>query len=392
MSTDPTGTPSVLYVGLRRPELEWATEIDAAISRGFDVRVASDGKLGHTGLPSDARLSFTHGRPLPDTVAEIVTAVGDDEPAAVLCWGDRYVRVTAELADHWGLRGVTPAAAAVCTDKVAQRRALEPQGLNPRWRAGETVDEFRAAVADLGTPLVFKLAHCSAGRGTTVVTETTDLDAVFKQTTLNYVDSDAFLVEDVVDGTEHSVSGVVVNGAVRVLGVSDKLLVDDSFETWCTIVPSARVPVDVARIEQAATAAVRAVGIRSGGFHVDLRFTTGGPIVLEVGARLGGDTINSHLIPLASKGKVRPYDAMIAALTTGELRASANFPAAAAMLVLPTAHRSPVEAVERALEHAAVQFAEEWPTEDTIAIGVVVSVDDPATIHVVIDDVRGWLG
>jgi predicted ATP-grasp superfamily ATP-dependent carboligase len=382
--------PSVLYVGLRRPTLEWAAEIDAAAARGFSVKLASDAKLAHTGLPASRQIAFGKNGSAAETADAIAAAAGA-APAAVLCWGDRYVSLTAELADRWGLRGVTTAAAAVCTDKVAQRRALEPLGLNPRWRSGTTVDELRAAVDELGLPLVFKLAHCSGGRGMLLLDETTDLDEVVKQTTLNYNDSDAFLVEGFADGTEHSVSGIVVDGVVRVLAVTDKLIDGPGFDTWATIAPSARSAVELERISRAAEAAVRAVGIRSGGFHVDLRFTAEGPVVLEVGARLGGDTINSHLVPLASRGAVRPYDALIAAVTTGELPEPGPFPAAAAMLVLPLAGRTAGEAVERALVHADVRFAEDWSATDSSTVAVVLTVDDPATVRTAIADVRDWM-
>ena len=383
----PDDVSTVLFVGLRRPELEWAAEIDAAVALGFRVKVASDAKLDHTGLPESRRIPFAKNGSLEQTSAAIVAVT--DAPAAVLCWGDRYVGLTARLADDWGVRGVSAGAAEVCTDKIAQRTALEPLGLNPRWSAGSTVDELRSAVAELELPLVFKLAHCSGGRGTTLLDETADLDEVFKQTSLNYVDSDAFLVEGFAEGTEHSVSGVVADGVVRVLGVTDKLVT--GFETWGTVAPSARAAEDVTRIEEAAAAAVTAVGIRSGGFHVDLRFTESGPVVLEVGARLGGDTINSHLLPLASQGTVRPYEALVVALTTGELPEPGTFPAAAAMLVLPALHRSPAEAVARAQEHPGVRHAEDWSTAESTAIAAILVVDEPAELAAVIEDVRGWL-
>jgi biotin carboxylase len=250
------------------------------------------------------------------------------------------------------------------------------------------VAELRAAVADLGFPLVFKLAHSSGGRGTALVTEDTDLDAVFALTRLNYVSSDAFLVEEFVDGTEHSVSGVVRGGEVAILGVTDKLVRAAGFSTWGTITPSAG-PEEVLR--RAAATAVRAIGLRDGGFHVDLRLTPVGPVVLEVGARLGGDTINSHLIPLASDGKVLPYQAILTVLTTGEMSEPADLTRAAAMFVFAATDRQVDDLVRHALEHPLVEAAVDWSAPEEKAVAVVITAASADEVYASIDGLRQWM-
>jgi len=370
---------TVLYIGLRRPELEWAAELDAARQLGLRPHVASDVDVSHTGLPADQMSRFAK----TDTAEEVVAAAGG-APAAVLCWGDKHVGLTSAIAERFGLRGVGAEAAAAATDKIAQRRALDAHGLNPAWRSGETLNELRTAVAELGLPLVFKLAHCSGGRGTTVITEDTDLEAVFAQTKLNYVPSTAFLVEEYLDGSEHSVSGVVSDGVATVLGVTDKLLHDNTFVTWGTITPSAG-PEDALR--QAAATAAEAIGYRDGGFHADLRLTADGPKVLEVGGRLGGDTINSHLIPLASEGKVVPYQAILSVLTAGEAPEPAAFTRAAAMFVIPTGDRPVADVVEHALKHPLAVAAVDWAPEKAVA--VVVTAANTEEIHA-LDGLRDW--
>lgn len=114
-------------------------------------------------MPEDRIAAFTRAESAEDVAARARRQArdGGHEPAAVLCWGDRYVGLAAKVADELAVRGPSVAAAAVCLDKTAQRRALEPHGLNPRWRQGTTVDELESAVEDLGLPLIFELAHSS---------------------------------------------------------------------------------------------------------------------------------------------------------------------------------------------------------------------------------------
>lgn len=385
---------SVLHLGLRRSPLEWRPEIDAAAELGHAVHVHSDTGLGHTGLPADRVASFSRAESAEEVAARALrrSRDGGHEPAAVLCWGDRYVDIAARVAEELGLRGPSVAAAAVCLDKAAQRRALEPYGLNPRWRTGSSADELKAAVGELGLPLIFKLAHSSGGRGSAVIDAATDPAELMQLTSLNYEDSTAFLVEELVDGSEHSVSGLVHDGEVVILAVSDKQLAPGELRTTTTVVPSALTPEQVARVHEAAVRAVRAVGIETGGFHVDLRWSAEGPVVLEVGARLGGDLINSHLVPLATDGATQPYRALVRTLVDGELPAPAPFVTTAAMHLLPVPADADVPALlSRLAEHPAVRVAAEWPSPEDEVV-VVVTAQDPAAIPAILDELRQRTG
>jgi D-alanine-D-alanine ligase-like ATP-grasp enzyme len=379
--------PTVLYLGLRRSPLEWRAEIDAAAALGLSVHVSSDADVSHTGLPEHRRGSFDRGSSL---AAQAAQAVSGTDPAAVVCWGDKYVGLTALLAEQFGVRGIGTAAAGVATDKVAQRRAMEPYGLNPSWRAGRTVEDLRAVTAELGAtgrPLVFKPAHCSGGRGMAVLGPHTDLDEVFALTAANYSGTTDFLVEEYVDGSEHSVSGVVHDGTVRILGVTDKYVDGPLSPSWATAVPSARTDTQVKALRQAAERAVLAVGLRTGGFHADLRLAPGGPVVLEVGGRLGGDLINSHLIPYAHRDAVRPYESLLALLADGELPGESPEPErGAAMVLLPRAGRPADELAEAVRAHPQVVIAEDWPGTDTVV--AVVVTENPADLPGAVSDVH----
>lgn len=378
--------PFVLYLGLRRSPLEWRAELDAATVLGYDVLVTSDVSLDHTGLPADRTSRFEWA----DTAAATAAAIVDGlpaKPAAVLCWGDRYALITAHIAEALGLRGVGVDAAAGCADKAAQRRVLEPHGLNPRWRAGGDLADLRAAVAEFDGPVVFKLAHSSGGRGTAVVTVDSDLTRVLAATDLNYQPSTSFVVEEFIDGTEHSVTGVVADGRVTVFGVSDKGL-GTGLRTHTTVFPS--VSPDEGALIAAATTAVEAVGMVSGGFHVDLRWTDRGPVVLEVGGRLGGDLINSHLVPLATGDAVEPYQSLIEVLTTGVVREPAKPTAAAAMTVI-TGGRGGGEDLARLLgSHPNIELVSGWPQPSAPDLAVVITADTAAAAAGIADQVRRW--
>jgi biotin carboxylase len=386
---------SVLYLGLRRAALEWRAELEAAQHHGYDAYVLSDGELPPTGLPGTRTGTFSWGRTPDETAVQVVDQIQERgwRPAAVVCWGDRFVPLTAMVAQRLGLPGTGVQAALTCGDKAAQRRLLEPFGLNPSWRSGTTLDELRGAIAELGTPAVFKLAHSSGGRGTTRLEVGTDLESVFKATALNYLPSDAFVVESVVEGSEHSVAGIVRDGRIQVAAVADKVVPAGSFETVATVVPSG-LGSGLDRVIDAAGTAVGAVGIGSGGFHVDLRLTADGPVVLEVGARLGGDLINSHLVPTATPGSY-PYRDLLAVLS-GQPLPPYRLPAAMAamaMVLVPVGQRSAADLAAELSRRPGVREVTGWPSaSSTGTLAVLTSVDDPGEVAAVADRLRAAAG
>ena len=53
-------------------------------------------------------------------------------------------------------------------------------------------------------------------------------------------------------------------------------------------------------IEKVATQAIHAIGIQNGPVHVEMKVTDKGPKMIELGARMGGDFITTHLVPLST--------------------------------------------------------------------------------------------
>lgn len=106
-----------------------------------------------------------------------------------------------------------------------------------------------------------------------------------------------------------------------------------------------------------------------------------------MGGRLGGDLINSHLIPYAQQGAVRPFEALLALLTDGELPGETPEPGrGAAMVLSPKDGRPAAEAAVAALAHPRVVLAEDWPGTDTVV--AIVVTEDPADLPAAVADVR----
>ena len=94
---------------------------------------------------------------------------------------------------------------------------------------------------------------------------------------------------------------MVVDGVPTVLQVTDKLTTGaPHFVEMGHSQPSGQPEEVQARIRDLACRAVQAVGINIGPAHVEMILTAAGPKMVELGARMGGDCITTHLVPLST--------------------------------------------------------------------------------------------
>ncbi len=102
-------------------------------------------------------------------------------------------------------------------------------------------------------------------------------------------------------GDEVSVELISIDNNYRVIAITDKVTsgsphfveISHSQPTKLTEI----VKEDVIRV---AKSAARAVGIENGAAHIEIMITEKGPKLVELGHRLGGDFITSHLVPLST--------------------------------------------------------------------------------------------
>jgi biotin carboxylase len=99
------------------------------------------------------------------------------------------------------------------------------------------------------------------------------------------------LVEAFVSGPEVALEGLLTEGELRVLAIFDKPdpLEGPYFEETIYVTPSRLPAVAQGRIAACAAAAARALGLREGPVHAELRFNDDGPWVIEIAGRsIGG--------------------------------------------------------------------------------------------------------
>ena len=217
---------------------------------------------------------------------------------------DMPMRTVAAVAKELGLVGITAETAVKATNKAEMRSALQKAGVPiPKFFKVSNESEYQAAVAQFAVPFVVKPADSSGSRGIYLVKDAADAADVARayRHSRPYSRSGDVVVEEYMSGPEVSVETLTVNGICNVIQITDKITTGaPHFVEMGHTQPSRLSDETKEQIAQVAKAANRAVGIDNGPSHTEIIVTAEGPKIVELGARLGGDCITTHLVPLST--------------------------------------------------------------------------------------------
>lgn len=207
------------------------------------------------------------------------------------------------VAGALGLVGNSPESSVVCTNKAAMREVLVQGGVRcPFFRKVCSEEEARLAMQETDYPVIIKPCDRSGSMGVTKVNSDEELgDAV--RTAVDASFCKAAVLEKFVDiAHELSVEGISWQGEHHILAVTDKVTTGAPHYVELGQHQPSRLPQSV--LEEAVRQArmgVQALGIRFGASHPEIMISTTGEVyVTEIGARMGGDFIGSHLVPLST--------------------------------------------------------------------------------------------
>lgn len=310
LSTE-TQQPVVLFLNTRRTELEFAPTFEAAHALGYRVFLITDDTNTET-KAQYADQVFTVDTFDAEAVIRLASHIArQNRVAGVLTFSDRDVATVARIAEQLNLPGVPLAAANLSRNKAAMREALSnvPE-LIPAFRRVTDWESLEQARRVVGFPGVLKPTTGSGSKGIFKVYNANELEQAWKfliQYTNSgsdkvFKDSGGELVyERLLQGTEHSVEGVVSNGHIHIAGITDKTTTKDFALEVAHEFPSA-LPADAtAKIISLCQKVVSELGLNNCAFHLECFLEPDGSArLVEVAARTGGDFIASHLVSAAS--------------------------------------------------------------------------------------------
>ena len=217
---------------------------------------------------------------------------------------DMPMRTVAAVARELGLVGISEETAEKATNKASMRKALREGGVPiPEFYRVSSEEEFRAAVQKLPAPFIVKPADNSGSRGIVKIEDKSDTEqllAAYRYSRSHARGGDV-VAEEYMTGPEVSVETLTVDGICHIVQITDKITTGaPHFVEMGHTQPSGLPEDTLLRIAEVARAANRALGIDNGPSHTEVIVTEEGPKIVELGARLGGDCITTHLVPLST--------------------------------------------------------------------------------------------
>jgi biotin carboxylase len=331
----------------------------AAHRMGLTVVVGSDGALplgGHPVLPADPRDPQRSAERLVSRAGPVDAVVAVDTPMLILA---------SAVAARLGLPHNPIEAVMAATDKAAQRNRWAAAGVTqPAFRilpAGTSEEQLAAAAAAAGFPCVVKAVSLSGSQG--VLRADDEAAAITAAARIRSLLAAAgrpahepLIAEEYVPGPEVSIDGLLHDGSLTVTAVFDKPDTPEgpTFEETLLVTPS-RLPAQVlAAVVATAERAARALGLRYGPIHAELRIDARqrrqAPTMLELAARsIGGLCARA----LRFTGGVS-LEEMVLAAALGHRPARPHIGRPAGVLMLPADQAGLLQAVGGRAAAAAV--------------------------------------
>lgn len=219
------------------------------------------------------------------------------KPEAVVSIGSDLAVLTVNyLARKQGLNCNCLESDVITTNKYQMRCALRDCGIwTPQfWIAG--LDKFTEYCAELKLPLIVKPTDRSGSRGIFKVERKEQLESAIKSAQRESFENKA-IIEEFIEGEEYSCESISFQGKHQLLAVTKK------FNTGapCYIEtghaePSGLSEDMIQMVQKNVFYALDALKITDSASHCEFKIKDGRISIIEVGARMGGDFIGSHLV------------------------------------------------------------------------------------------------
>ncbi len=235
----------------------------------------------------------------PEQATRDIVALAQEKPLdAILSVDDSGTLIAAQASAALSLPHNAPESALAARNKYRMRQLLAAGGVPcPEFQLSSAGHDPAWVAMQVDYPCVVKPLLLSGSRGVIRADNSDEFVRAFMRLARmlppadGMPDARGILVERFIPGQEVALEGLLTDGALRVLALFDKPdpLDGPFFEETIYVTPS-RLPEATQRaIADCTQQAARALGLRHGPVHAELRINEAGPWIIEVAGRsIGG--------------------------------------------------------------------------------------------------------
>ncbi len=274
--------------------------IKAARAAGIDV-LAVDAQSDAFGFQFANRSIVTDIRDSSATIAAILQSGIRPDGAIAFC-NEAGMIAAARIREHFDLPGSRADVTKALTNKGIQRaKWTEANVSGPRWFVVRSKPEVPAVLEKLGGTVIFKPVDSAGSRGVNVINSGEDWENAFAMALAHSISGEV-IIEQFIDGVEHTVESFTHRGETRILAVTSKKKVPGTHGTVaCELFTAQFDEVTLNRVGILVGRAFAALGYSDGPGHTEFILTRRGQMFLvESAGRGGGFMVADGVVPLSS--------------------------------------------------------------------------------------------
>ncbi|MFU1993386.1 ATP-grasp domain-containing protein [Priestia megaterium] len=211
---------------------------------------------------------------------------------------DYGVLSTAYIAQEMDLPGLDYKSAKVVKNKYMVRRMLFKNKVDDLSQYYEisNLNELKKINSTMQFPVMIKPCDGSGSKGVQRVDSILDLEEA-SNNAIKASLTGKVLIEDFIEGKEYGVESLVYDGEIYVLGIIKKSMTSPPDYAELGHSMPAKLEIEK-RIKEIVKTAISVLGINFGAVNMDILITKDNRIsIIDIGARMGGNLIGSHIIP-----------------------------------------------------------------------------------------------
>ena len=216
---------------------------------------------------------------------------------------DFSVLVVSRIADEMKLPGCNYQTAKTIKNKASVRKCLFEAHADDTGYAYEIDDleQIDSILPKIKFPVMVKPCDGSGSRGASKVERKEDFKAACEYAMSGSVTHRA-IAEPFVVGKEYGVESFVDQGEIHVLAVMQKDMTQPPYYAELGhAIPSGLSLELESKVKDCVKKALISLGVNHGSVNMDLLITDSGEVhIVDVGARMGGNLIGSHIIPIGT--------------------------------------------------------------------------------------------
>lgn len=216
---------------------------------------------------------------------------------------DFSVLTMSRIAEELHLPGINYQSAKVIKNKALVRKRLFEANADDTGISYEidSVEDIADILPKIKFPVMMKPVDGSGSRGASKVEKAEDFVKA-AEFAMNGSITHRAVAEPFIEGKEYGVESFVDNGVIHVLGVMQKDMTEPPYYAELGhAIPSGLTPELETKVKSCVYRAIFALGVNHGSVNMDLLITNEGNVhIVDVGARMGGNLIGSHIIPMGT--------------------------------------------------------------------------------------------